>query len=170
MVMALPKLEDASALEPTLRQTRVGRADFSIDLASGRWRSQIPKRTRVTSFVVPNMRQAHCFLQRDPIGIRGGFNVYTYVRNDPTIAIDPTGLFPLPGFAPVPTPRPVDLANIFLLLTGGQDSWLDNPTKVKQAQDALMIPAFVCVVVLAPGGAAGRIIAGSAVGIAKVLG
>jgi len=32
------------------------------------------------------------FLQRDTIGIRGGVNVYTYVRNLPTIAIDPIGL------------------------------------------------------------------------------
>ncbi|MGB2987892.1 MAG: RHS repeat-associated core domain-containing protein [Phycisphaerae bacterium] len=32
------------------------------------------------------------FLQRDPIGIRGGLNVYAYVRNAPTIRIDPDGL------------------------------------------------------------------------------
>jgi len=93
MVMALPKLEDASALEPTLRQTRVGRADLNIDLASGRWRFQVPKRTRVTSFVVPNMRQAHCFLQRDPIGVRSATNVYAYVENAPTMVVDPSGKF-----------------------------------------------------------------------------
>ena len=33
------------------------------------------------------------FLQRDPIGIRGGFNVYSYVFNVPTIWIDPDGEF-----------------------------------------------------------------------------
>ncbi|UCC32397.1 MAG: RHS repeat-associated core domain-containing protein, partial [Phycisphaerales bacterium] len=33
------------------------------------------------------------FLQHDPIGIRGGLNVYAYVRNGPTIRIDPDGLF-----------------------------------------------------------------------------
>jgi len=32
------------------------------------------------------------FLQRDPIGIKGGLNVYAYVRNGPTIRIDPDGL------------------------------------------------------------------------------
>jgi len=32
------------------------------------------------------------FLQRDPIGILGGSNVYTYVDNAPTVAIDPSGL------------------------------------------------------------------------------
>ena len=32
-------------------------------------------------------------LQRDPIGIRGGLNVYAYVRNRPAIRIDPDGLF-----------------------------------------------------------------------------
>jgi RHS repeat-associated protein len=32
------------------------------------------------------------FLQRDPIGIEGGLNVYAYVRNGPTKRIDPSGL------------------------------------------------------------------------------
>jgi len=32
------------------------------------------------------------FLQRDPIGIRGGLNVYEYVFSDPTHSIDPLGL------------------------------------------------------------------------------
>lgn len=31
------------------------------------------------------------FLQRDPIGIRGGLNVYGYVNNSPTGLFDPTG-------------------------------------------------------------------------------
>jgi RHS repeat-associated protein len=33
------------------------------------------------------------FLQRDPIGIRGGLNVYEYVRSNPSVAVDPMGLF-----------------------------------------------------------------------------
>ena len=33
------------------------------------------------------------FLQFDPIGIRGGLNVYEYVKNAPTILRDPTGLY-----------------------------------------------------------------------------
>ena len=32
------------------------------------------------------------FLQRDPIGIRGGLNVYGYSTNTPTVLVDPTGL------------------------------------------------------------------------------
>jgi len=34
------------------------------------------------------------FLQRDPIGIGGGFNVYAYVMNRPTRGADPLGLGP----------------------------------------------------------------------------
>jgi RHS repeat-associated protein len=33
------------------------------------------------------------FLQRDPIGIRGGLNIYTYVGSRPTSAADPFGLW-----------------------------------------------------------------------------
>ena len=32
------------------------------------------------------------FLQRDPIGIWGGLNVYAYVRNNPLVHLDPDGL------------------------------------------------------------------------------
>jgi RHS repeat-associated protein len=43
------------------------------------------------------------FLQRDPIGIYGGRNVYTYVRNRPTDLIDPLGL--VWGMRPSVTPQ-----------------------------------------------------------------
>jgi len=33
------------------------------------------------------------FLQRDPIGVKGGLNVYLYVQNSPASAVDPLGLF-----------------------------------------------------------------------------
>ena len=49
------------------------------------------------------------FLQRDPIGIDGGFNVYEYVDSSPTSAIDPDGLVPIfnpPGFNERPLPKP----------------------------------------------------------------
>jgi RHS repeat-associated protein len=36
------------------------------------------------------------FLQRDPIGIGGGFNVYAYVGNVPTAIPDPSGLCGIP--------------------------------------------------------------------------
>jgi len=32
------------------------------------------------------------FIQRDPIGIEGGFNVYAYVGQTPTVRVDPEGL------------------------------------------------------------------------------
>jgi len=31
------------------------------------------------------------FMQRDPIGIRGGLNTYAYTRNAPTVRVDPSG-------------------------------------------------------------------------------
>jgi RHS repeat-associated protein len=31
------------------------------------------------------------FVTRDPIGLRGGFNLFTYVENNPTNRVDPTG-------------------------------------------------------------------------------
>jgi len=49
------------------------------------------------------------FLQRDPIGILGGLNVYSYVVSTPTTIVDPQGLQALvpPGHTPVvPAPRP----------------------------------------------------------------
>lgn len=33
------------------------------------------------------------FLQRDPIGIAGGLNAYEYVRSNPSVFVDPMGLF-----------------------------------------------------------------------------
>ena len=37
------------------------------------------------------------FVQRDPIGIRGGFNVYAYVSSLPTTLVDPSGEFWAPA-------------------------------------------------------------------------
>jgi RHS repeat-associated protein len=52
------------------------------------------------------------FLQRDPIGIRGGWNVYAYVRSAPVSSIDPEGLYNSPNgphdFPPrTPLPEPI---------------------------------------------------------------
>lgn len=116
--MALPKLEAVSAFEPTLRQTHVGRADFNLNLASGLRRSQMPKRTRVTSFVVPDSRQARCFLQRDPLGMlrdffraqsyyQDGMNLHGYVGSNPTWRRDAYGLDG--GSSPCPEDHPVDM-------------------------------------------------------------
>jgi len=38
------------------------------------------------------------FLQRDPIGIWGGLNVYEYVSSSPTVAVDPDGLVMIIAF------------------------------------------------------------------------
>ncbi len=46
------------------------------------------------------------FLQRDPIGIRGGKNVYQYARGIPTLRIDPLGLSV--GLLPGPPKKPWD--------------------------------------------------------------
>lgn len=37
------------------------------------------------------------WLSRDPIGIRGGINPYSYVENDPIVGIDPLGLWTIQG-------------------------------------------------------------------------
>ncbi|NOT01256.1 MAG: RHS repeat-associated core domain-containing protein [Phycisphaerales bacterium] len=38
------------------------------------------------------------FLQRDPIGVDGGLNVYEYAESQPCSVIDPLGLFTVPGY------------------------------------------------------------------------
>src|SRR5439155_12498012 len=38
------------------------------------------------------------WISRDPIGERGGINLYGYVENDPIRRIDPLGLRPSSGF------------------------------------------------------------------------
>jgi RHS repeat-associated protein len=44
------------------------------------------------------------FLQRDPVGIAGGLNLYCYSNNNPVAAVDPDGLGPKKPKRPQPRP------------------------------------------------------------------
>jgi len=108
------------------------------------------------------------FLQRDPIGIRGGLNTFNYLHANPASGVDPKGLFndlafgpllppnwqpggltslPTPPPPPVGPPWPLPPVNnevdstTFLDVTGGRDSWLDRPTTVKWVRIGLTAPA-----------------------------
>ncbi len=117
------------------------------------------------------------FLQRDPIGIEGGLNVYAYVRNAPTIFVDPDGLrtdmgwdvppggYPKPPLSPrhSRSPRPQyrdSMWDAFWLLP--MWNWLDDPKTVRKVRKALIISAAACITV--GYGALGGAIGGSAGG------
>ena len=46
------------------------------------------------------------YLRADPIGTKGGINLYVYGVNNPLIYTDPKGLIPIPFPIPVPIPPP----------------------------------------------------------------
>ncbi len=54
------------------------------------------------------------WLSRDPIGERGGTNLYTYAANDPTNRRDPSGLYDPPNF----NPSGIDLTSAGLVPAG----------------------------------------------------
>ena len=76
------------------------------------------------------------FVQRDPIGIRGGLNTYLYGANDPVTGIDPTGLSTI--FANE------SVARFTLWITGGERSWLDNKATVDKVGTAALAVGAVC--------------------------
>jgi RHS repeat-associated protein len=63
------------------------------------------------------------FLQGDPMGIKGGINVYIYVRLNPTKWIDPSGQGWRENFA-----------EGVMWITGGDESWMDDDFAVEQMQ------------------------------------
>jgi RHS repeat-associated protein len=84
------------------------------------------------------------FVQRDPVGISGGMNVYLYWRAVPLVGVDPLGL--------------LAWYDVVIWVTGGQKSWLDDEDTVRTAQATALavgtgITAGLCVgVPLAAGG------------------
>jgi RHS repeat-associated protein len=79
------------------------------------------------------------FVQRDPIGLGGGLNVYAYVESNPLLAVDPMGLFNDNSLARTGPWSPTDPAEAFLFLTGGRESWIDDPKTVARVQWCLDI-------------------------------
>ncbi|MBE7455215.1 MAG: RHS repeat-associated core domain-containing protein [Planctomycetia bacterium] len=88
------------------------------------------------------------FLQRDPIGIKGGANVFSYANNSPIFQVDPSGLIP-PGGGPLPFP----LAE---LPTSGipAPSSFGGPTG-KQAMKGAGVVLVGCACAAAPGAGVG---------------
>jgi RHS repeat-associated protein len=68
------------------------------------------------------------FIQKDPIGILGGFNVYTYAGNNPVTYMDPEGLFVLAEIA---------VAGIILIAFMGAGLTLANPDILKTVDSKL---------------------------------
>jgi len=85
------------------------------------------------------------FMQRDPIGILGGSNVYVYVENQPTIAIDPFGLTWLDSYTGGDTIRNYGgFSEAILNITGGEQSWLDDEEKVQEVSDVFLAISIHC--------------------------
>jgi RHS repeat-associated protein len=124
------------------------------------------------------------FLQRDPIGIGGGPNVYAYVRNRPMSNFDPEGLTAdynlpphmQPDIQPYLKPRSgvrrtpprALLAEGLLLVTGGEDSWLDNPRTVKKVSRASRKVSKYAA--LAACGGAAAVLSGASAGVGAAAG
>jgi RHS repeat-associated protein len=91
------------------------------------------------------------FLQRDPIGIAGGLNIYVYMFSNPALAVDPAGLRtdmgwdeppggypkppPAPRYSRKPRPRPQyrdSMWDRFWLDPFWH--WLDDPRKVRRVR------------------------------------
>ncbi|MCG3128835.1 MAG: hypothetical protein CHACPFDD_03731 [Phycisphaerae bacterium] len=85
------------------------------------------------------------FVMRDPIGWRGGVNLYAYVAGAPTSLTDARGLCWFWDWWTGGDAVPSDRDGSFIVnLTGGVDSWLDNPATVKKVDKVLITVSIVC--------------------------
>jgi len=78
------------------------------------------------------------FVQRDPIGIRGGLNTYAYVLNNPLSGADPSGL--ILGWLW----GDEETGDWLLDLTGGRHSWLDHKETVQKVSDVAAGVGIAC--------------------------
>ncbi|HUU97191.1 MAG TPA: RHS repeat-associated core domain-containing protein [Phycisphaerae bacterium] len=123
------------------------------------------------------------FIQRDPIGIFGGLNVYLYVHANPNTCVDPLGLHDDPfddlddwigqykrehNLVITTVQRGArqigDVGGAHGLLggTGGRNSWLDNPATVRTGSRVGAMVGFGILACVAPPLAAGLMGVGAA--------
>jgi len=99
----------ATTLPTSPRKTRVG-------VFRHRSSGQTSSRRRCRSIITPGSRPCvyktvsgrHEWPNRDPIGERGGINLYRFVGNNPVNAIDPLGLTLVVSSKPFPGQNPAD--------------------------------------------------------------
>jgi RHS repeat-associated protein len=90
------------------------------------------------------------FVQRDPIGIRGGPNVYVYVMNAPASGVDPAGLLsPLSWIL-----RDEYTGEFWIDITGGRNSWMDDKEKVDRVSKYFAYAGMTCAAIATGGMAA----------------
>ena len=98
-------------------------------------------------FYVPHMER---WLNRDPIGIDGGLNIYGYLEQNPIMYVDPNGFRPVPGNVSPKTRCSLDC----------WDTWLINQTVSQVICTTVAIPASVTLA----GGAAVYVVCKSSTG------
>ncbi len=75
------------------------------------------------------------WLNRDPIGVEGGINLYTYVLNDPINFYDPYGLFGVVDFPTIPQPIVDMTAGFGDTLSFGFTDWVRDQIDTNSAVD-----------------------------------